>query len=66
MKRLQQADRIHPPQEGLLQAATWLVRYQDYWDESHARLDALLARLQADPMAPRPENGGATTGKHNP
>ncbi len=35
-------------------ATEWLARYQAYWDESHARLDALLARLQADPTASRP------------
>jgi DNA-binding transcriptional ArsR family regulator len=33
------------------EATEWLARYQAWWDESHGRLDALLARLQADPMA---------------
>jgi len=65
-RRRQTARLSHLEGEGLRQAATWLVRYQDYWDESHARLDALLARLQADQMAPRPENGDATTGKQKP
>ena len=65
-RRRQTARLSHLEGEGLRQAATWLVRYQDYWDESHARLDALLARLQADPMAPRPANGDATTGKQKP
>ena len=27
---------------------TWLARYQRFWDESHERLDDLLAALQAD------------------
>ena len=30
----------------LRDAAEWLARYQAYWDESHARLDALLVSLQ--------------------
>jgi DNA-binding transcriptional ArsR family regulator len=33
----------------LRDATEWLARYQAWWDESHGRLDALLARLQADP-----------------
>ena len=37
----------------LRDATEWLAKYQAWWDESHGRLDALLARLQADPM-PRP------------
>ena len=65
-RRRQTARLSHLEGEGLRQAAVWLVRYQDYWDESHARLDALLARLQADPMAPRANNGETTTGKHKP
>ena len=36
----------------LRDATEWLARYQAWWDESHSRLDALLARLQADPLAP--------------
>ena len=36
----------------LRDATAWLARYQAWWDESHGRLDALLARLQADPLAP--------------
>lgn len=30
----------------LRDATAWLARYQAYWDESHERLDALLAALQ--------------------
>ena len=65
-RRRQTARLSHLEGEALRDAATWLVRYQDYWDESHARLDALLARLQADPTPPLPENGDPTTGNRNP
>jgi DNA-binding transcriptional ArsR family regulator len=33
--------------EPLREATTWLARYQRFWDESHERLDELLAALQA-------------------
>ncbi len=33
--------------EPLREVATWLARYQRFWDESHERLDDLLAALQA-------------------
>jgi DNA-binding transcriptional ArsR family regulator len=66
-RRRQTARLSHLEGEGLREATTWLVRYQDYWDESHARLDALLARLQADPTPPRPDEGDASTsGNRNP
>jgi hypothetical protein len=42
----------------LRDATEWLAHYQAWWDESHGRLDALLARLQADPD-PRPDRTGA-------
>ena len=51
--RRQTARLSHLEGEGLRDASAWIARYQAYWEESHARLDALLARLQADPM-PRP------------
>jgi DNA-binding transcriptional ArsR family regulator len=38
----------HLEAEPLREATMWLARYQAYWDESHERLDALLARLQDD------------------
>jgi DNA-binding transcriptional ArsR family regulator len=46
----------------LRDATEWLARYQAWWDESHGRLDALLARLQADPdpTPGRPDSGSAT------
>ena len=39
----------HLEAEPLREATVWLARYQAYWDESHERLDALLARLQDEP-----------------
>ena len=33
----------------LREVTTWLARYQRFWDESHERLDDLLAALQATP-----------------
>jgi DNA-binding transcriptional ArsR family regulator len=41
----------HLEAEPLRDATEWLARYQAWWDESHGRLDALLGRLQADPLA---------------
>ncbi len=32
----------------LRDATEWLARYQQYWDESHARLDVLLTALQQE------------------
>ena len=40
----------HLEAEPLRDATEWLARYQAWWDESHGRLDALLARLQEDPL----------------
>ena len=34
--------------EPLREVTTWLARYQAFWDESHERLDDLLAALQGD------------------
>jgi DNA-binding transcriptional ArsR family regulator len=36
----------HLEAEPLRQATVWLAGYREYWDESFARLDALLADLQ--------------------
>jgi DNA-binding transcriptional ArsR family regulator len=36
----------HLEADPLRQAAEWLVGYREYWEESHDRLDALLAALQ--------------------
>ena len=39
----------HLEAEPLREVTTWLVRYQRFWDESHERLDDLLAALQGKP-----------------
>jgi DNA-binding transcriptional ArsR family regulator len=40
----------------LREVTAWLARYQRFWDESHERLDDLLAALQAEvPEAEAPE-----------
>lgn len=45
--------------EPLRDVTTWLARYQRFWDESHERLDDLLAALQADPTdEPAPQQDG--------
>src|SRR5579859_7720021 len=36
----------HLQAEPLREVTTWLARYQRFWDESHERLDDLLAALQ--------------------
>ncbi len=38
----------HLEADPLRKATEWLVDYREYWEESHARLDALLAALQVD------------------
>ena len=38
----------HLEADPLRSATEWLVGYREYWEESHQRLDALLAALQAD------------------
>src|SRR3990170_2622702 len=61
----------HLEAEPLRDATEWLARYQAWWDESHGRLDALLARLQADPLEraattdPRPESSSANPRRRN-
>jgi len=37
----------HLEAEPLHDVTTWLARYQRFWDESHERLDELLAALQS-------------------
>jgi len=52
--------------EPLLEVTTWLARYQRFWDESHERLDELLAALQSrgnnrrDRRAAAEEKGAAS------
>ena len=50
----------------LREVTTWLARYQRFWDESHERLDDLLAALQAaqEDNGP-PERGGDSEGNHD-
>ncbi len=38
----------HLEAEPLHAATAWLADYQTFWDESHGRLDALLATLRND------------------
>jgi DNA-binding transcriptional ArsR family regulator len=38
----------HLEAEPLREATVWLAGYQEYWDESFERLDALLAALQRE------------------
>jgi DNA-binding transcriptional ArsR family regulator len=38
----------HLEAQPLREVTAWLATYQEYWDESYDRLDALLARLQGD------------------
>jgi DNA-binding transcriptional ArsR family regulator len=38
----------HLEADPLKTAVDWLVGYREYWEESHERLDALLAALQVD------------------
>lgn len=37
----------HLEADPLRDATDWLARYQAYWDESHERLEGLLAALQS-------------------
>ena len=58
----------HLEAEPLREVTTWLARYQRYWDESHERLDDLLAALQSrdNDNQGRPEGArenGTTSGK---
>ena len=48
-RRRQRTARLsHLEADPLGEATAWLARYREYWDESYARLDDLLARLQDD------------------
>jgi len=54
----------HLEAEPLREVTTWLARYQRFWDESHERLDDLLAALQAGEERD-PGRNPATTAKGN-
>ena len=45
----------HLEAEPLREVTTWLARYQQFWDESHERLDELLAALQGTGRRRRPQ-----------
>lgn len=48
-RRRQATARLsHLEAEPLRAATEWLASYQQYWDESYDRLDALIATLQTD------------------
>src|SRR6266508_3126458 len=46
----------HLEAEPLREATAWLATYQEYWDESYDRLDALLSALQGK-QADQPADG---------
>ena len=58
-RRRATANLSHLEAAPLRDATEWLARYRDWWEESHGRLDALLARLQSEPSPPGP--AGRTT-----
>lgn len=49
----------------LRDAAGWLARYQEYWDERYDRLDTLLAAMQGEPLDENahPDEEGADHGQ---
>lgn len=51
----------HLEGEPLREVTTWLARYRRFWEESHDRLDELLAALQAGP-ADAPAGRADSTG----
>ena len=55
----------HLEAEPLREVTTWLARYQRFWDESHERLDDLLAALQASPDAGSGSGRAATQEGNN-
>ncbi|HET7030160.1 MAG TPA: metalloregulator ArsR/SmtB family transcription factor [Candidatus Limnocylindrales bacterium] len=57
------ANLSHLEAAPLRDATEWLARYRAWWEESHGRLDALLARLQADPLATRDRDRPANAGE---
>ncbi|HEY6276811.1 MAG TPA: metalloregulator ArsR/SmtB family transcription factor [Streptosporangiaceae bacterium] len=52
----------HLQAEPLRDVTTWLARYQRFWDESHERLDDLLAALQAGSNDGRRDQADGTEG----
>src|ERR1700683_1499801 len=75
LKVLEHAGLVSRPRRGpaparrreagpLREVTTWLARYQRFWDESHERLDDLLAALQAS-QEHAPGHEPAATAKGN-
>ena len=52
----------HLDAEPLREVTTWLAGYQRFWDESHERLDELLAALQGN-RKDEPDRGPAVRAK---
>ena len=50
-RRRATANLSHLEATPLRDATAWLARYRAWWEESHGRLDALLARLQDEAAA---------------
>jgi DNA-binding transcriptional ArsR family regulator len=55
----------HLEAEPLREVTTWLADYQRFWDESHERLDELLASLQAKPAASTRRKPGRAKGNRD-
>jgi DNA-binding transcriptional ArsR family regulator len=48
----------HLQAQPLRDATRYLARYREYWQESHDRLDELLAALQEEPLREEPPQDG--------
>ncbi|MGH3122429.1 MAG: ArsR/SmtB family transcription factor [Streptosporangiaceae bacterium] len=57
--RLATARLSHLEARPLRDATRWLARYSAYWQESHDRLDELLAALRDEPLQDEPPGGPA-------
>jgi DNA-binding transcriptional ArsR family regulator len=55
----------HLDAEPLREATTWLARYQQFWDESHERLDDLLIALQGKQDHPGRDNPAPAKGNQH-
>jgi DNA-binding transcriptional ArsR family regulator len=55
----------HLEAEPLREVTTWLARYQRFWDESHERLDDLLAALQGGTDGTGHDHATRTGGHHD-
>lgn len=55
----------HLEAQPLRDATRWLARYRQYWQESHDRLDELLAALQEEPRPDQPA-GRPADGRTDP